>query len=119
MRSAATSEYAIAPGELRSLIQIQSQSSTPDDFGQSLETWTTVLTAWASIKAVTLSEAFQPNQFTSQVTHIIKMRWTAVPISGGMRAVYGTHIYKIQAPENVDERNLVLKLRALEINGTA
>lgn len=114
----ARNECAIAPGELRSLIQIQVQSSAQDDFGQPVDAWTTVLTTWASIEAITLGEAFQPNQFTSQVTHIVKMRWTAVPVSGGMRVVDGAQIYKIQAPENVAKRNRVLRLRVIEINGT-
>ena len=110
--------YAIAPGKLRSLVQIQLQTTTPDEFGQPQATWSTIVTTWADIHAITLQEKFQANQFTAEVTHIISLRWTAVAIAAGMRVLYGSHIYTIQAPANVDERNLLLRLQVLEINGT-
>lgn len=49
------------------------------------------------------------------------MRWpgASVTIAPGMQAVYGSKTYKIQAVNNVDERNLILKLMTLELNGTS
>jgi SPP1 family predicted phage head-tail adaptor len=109
--------YAIEPGKLRSLIQVQSQTATQDSIGQPQATWNTILTAWADVRAITVREQFQPNQFTSQVTHIITLRWTSVAIAAGMRVVYEWHTYLVQGIENVDERNLLVRLQVLEING--
>ena len=106
------------PSDLRHTVQIQSQSTDTDSFGQPLQTWTTILTARVSIEAIKQAELYQAGQLTSQVTHLITLRWPAVNITAGMRALYGSHIYKIQAVINVEERNIVLKLLVLEINGT-
>lgn len=105
------------PSELRHSIQIQSQSTEKDKFGQPLQNWTTVLTTRASIEAIEKVERYQARQFTSQVTHVITLRWPNVSITAGMRVVFGSHIYTIQALDNVEERNVILNLLALEING--
>jgi len=105
------------PSDLRHSVQIQSQSTDSDALGQPLQTWTTILTAQASIEAVKQNELYQAGQLTSQVTHTITLRWPPVSISAGMRAVYGAHVYKIQAVNNIEERNVVLKLLVLELNG--
>ena len=108
---------SVNPAELRHSIQVQSQSSTPDSFGQPQQTWTTILTTWARIEALTERELDQADQLTSQVTHTITMRYpSGVSITPGMRAVFGSHIYKIQTANNVDERNVVLKLMCLALN---
>lgn len=105
------------PSELRHNIQIQLQSTGQDEFGQPLQAWNTILTAWASIEELTEAEQYQAGQFTSQVTHTITLRWPSVAITGGMRVLHGSQVYLIQTPVNVQKRNIVLKLRALEING--
>lgn len=110
---------ALNPSELRHSIQIQSQSTDLDSFGQPLQVWTTILTARASIKAIQQNEPYQSGQFTSQVTHLITLRWPNVNITGGMRVLFGSHVYTIKTPENVGERNIILKLQVLEINGSA
>lgn len=108
---------SLEPGQLRHQIQIQQQSSSQDSSGQLLETWTTVRTSWASIQSITLKEAFQSDQLTSQVTHTITLRWpSGVSVQAGMRVVYGSHTYKIQAVNNIDERDVILRLLVMELN---
>jgi len=104
------------PGTLRHTIAIQSQSVTPDSFGQPQQRWTTVRTSKASIQALTLREIFQANQLTSQVTHLITVRWTPSVIRPGMRIAFGSRIFQSQAVNNLDERNLLVKMLALELN---
>ncbi len=108
-------------GSLRHSILIQSRSTQPDSFGQPLDTWNTVLVTRASIAIATQRELYQANQLTSQVSHTITLHWpgSAVVITPGMQIVYGTHTYKIQDCDNVGERNRVLRLLCLELNGAA
>lgn len=108
---------SVNPGELRHRLQIQQQSSTPDAVGQLIQTWNTVWSGWASIRSLTLRELEQVGQLTSQVTHLITVRFPAnVNVYAGMRCVYGSHVYQIQAPDNTQELNIWLRLLCLELN---
>lgn len=111
----------IAPESIgcrRSVIAIQSQTSTQDAYGQPLQTWTTICTLQGKIRVATQREVFQSNQLTSQVTHVIEAWWLSVGIAPGMRAVYGSHVYRIQAVNNLEERNMELRILCLELNAT-
>jgi len=109
----------INPSKLRKSIQVQSQSSTPDSFGQPQLVWGTILTTRAAIETVKQEELYQAGALTSQVTHTITLRYPPnVSIAAGMRVVSGSHVYKIQAPDNSEQRNVLLKLMCLEQNGT-
>lgn len=107
---------SLEPGDLRHVIQIQQRTTAPDPFGQPQPTWTTVLNTWSKIETLTLRELYQSGQFTSQVTHTITLRFPAVTISPGMRAVFAGHTYIVQAANNLEQRNTVLQLLVLELN---
>jgi SPP1 family predicted phage head-tail adaptor len=111
--------YLIDPGELRQQIQIQQQSTANDSVGQPQATWTTVLTTMAKIASISVVERWQSAQFVGQVSHRITMRWpgAGVTIAGGMRVLFGSRIFVLQGVDNVEERNIVLHLLCLEING--
>lgn len=113
-------EFTINPGALRNQVQIQQQTSTPDSVGQPQATWTTILTAMAAIEATAAREAYQTGQFVADVTHRISIRWPGdgVVLHGGQRVAYGTRIFQVQAVENVRERNSLVHLLCLEIDGT-
>jgi SPP1 family predicted phage head-tail adaptor len=111
---------ALAAGELRHQALIQAPSILRDSMGQPTTSWTPVFATRAKVESTTERQVYQNQQFTSEVTHIVTMRWpgTAVRIAPGMQVVIdGTHTYKIQAPNNVLQRNRVLKLMCLELNG--
>ena len=111
-------QLVVPAGSLRHTILIQSPSTSHDSFGQTVLTWTTVVTTRAAIKTVSAKELYQTGQLSSQVTHTITVRWPGilVQVAPGMQVVYGPHTYKIQAIDNVDERNRVLKLMCLAID---
>lgn len=121
-RAANQTWLPIDPGELRSKVTILAPPASPDSFGQVSQSngaWTNVGTFWARIRVAGARELYQAGAMTSQVTHVIEMRWpgSSVSIAAGMRATSGGHTYLIQAPENVDERNILLELLVLELNG--
>ncbi|GGA80712.1 hypothetical protein GCM10011507_34910 [Edaphobacter acidisoli] len=109
----------IPPGSLRYQVSVQAQSTTQDSLGGQTETWATILTCMAAIETISQREAYQEGQFSAQVTHRVSMYWPGVSlvIQGGMRVLFGSRILLIQTPENVQERNRVLHLHCLEING--
>lgn len=108
---------AIPSGAMRHEIQIQQQTSAQDSFGQPQQSWTTVLTTLAAIATLSQREVYQL-QFLAQVSHRITIRWpgSSIGIAGGMRILFGSRVFQIQTPDNVQERNRVLHMMCLEIN---
>ena len=113
------SPIAIDPGQLRHQISIQSPSTSQTSTGSPTTSWTTFHTCMAAINTVSSREVYQASQFTAQVSHAIKMRWPgpSVAIQGGQQVLFGSRVFKLQAVENVQERNRILILHCLEING--
>lgn len=114
----------IPSGALRNAIQIQAQTAGAQDAnGQPTGTWNPVLTCFAAIETDNMREVFQEG-FVSQVIHKISIRWPGptVPILASMRVVVDpvpggqSSVYEIQAVENVQQRNRVVKLTCLEID---
>ena len=92
-------------GKLNRRIQIQTQSTSQDAFGQELQTWTTVYTCWASIDVQRSQMVYNPSKFMSKAVVRITMRWTSsVVIEANMRILYTepttgvVHTYNIEAP---------------------
>lgn len=116
---------ALPPGSLRDQITIQQKSLTPDPATGKLPVngaaWSNLLTVMAKIRTLTQREVYQSGQIVGQVTHEIAMYWPGIsmPIEGGMQVVFGNRIFLIQTPENVQERNRVLLLHCLEIDGAS
>lgn len=108
---------SINPGLLRHSVRIQSQTSTPDAFGQPQATWTDVRVTFGGINLVSMREVVGGNQLASQVTDIWTVRHrTDIAIQPGMRILFGARVFKIQAVNNVDERNVLDHLLCLELN---
>lgn len=113
----------IPSGALRNAIQIQAQSTTQDGFGGEIASWNTVLNCFAAIETMRTREQFQEG-FVSQVVHVISIRWPGptVPILANMRVVVDpvpggqSSMYLIQAVENVQQRNRVVRMTCLELN---
>lgn len=106
----------IDSGSLR--IPVEIQASSVGGFGQAA-TWATVLSTRASIRSLSLSEKSTAAGFSSQVTHRIVMRYqSGVPLRAGMRILAPSGTYDIQAVDNVQERNRVVVVLALELEPT-
>ena len=110
----------IDPGEMVHRVAIQAQTQAQDALGGQTETWNTVLTIMAALATTASKELYQTGQFTGQVTHRVSIYWpgAGIAILGGMRVVYGSRIFIVQTVENVQERNCILLLHCLEIDGT-
>ena len=108
-------------GSLRHKITIQAQNpAMRDDAGQPIPgDWTDVLTTLASIRSATARETVADAQLAAQATYIIMLRWpgSSVRIVTGQRVVFGTSTYLVQDVDNILQRNRVVKLTCLEIDG--
>lgn len=110
---------SLNPSELRNLVDIQQQTTERDEFGAKQSTWASVGTAWASVKAIKLQEQISHEQVTAEVTDTIEMRYPAFLIAPGMRAFTNGQYFRIQALDNVEQRNIVLRLQCQQIFGVA
>lgn len=119
-----TDPLIIPSGAKRNAIQIQARTSgTQDANGQPSGNWNTVLSCFAAIETIRTGEQFQEG-FVSQVVHKISINWPgpSIPILTNMRVVVDpvpggqSSMYEIQAVENVQQRNRVVKLTCLEID---
>jgi SPP1 family predicted phage head-tail adaptor len=112
-------------GKLNRRIQIQTQSTAPDSFGQPQQTWTTAYTCWASIDIQGSQLVYSTAEFIDKVTHRITCRWTSsFNFAANQRIVYTeqttgiVHTYEIQAVLNDKQRNRTLILMAYELEAS-
>lgn len=111
----------ISAGALRNAVTITAQNPAQSDAaGQPIPgNWTTVLTTRASIRAATAREQVQDGQVAAQATYIIVLRWpgSSVRIVTGQHVVFGNNTYLIQDVDNILQRNRVIKLTCIQIDG--
>jgi SPP1 family predicted phage head-tail adaptor len=103
----------IGIGELRHYVEIEQVTETSDGAGGYTSNWTTFAHAWVSINPVSGREKFQAMQTETIFTHKIKMKWIA-GITTKHRIKFGTRVFDIIDVRNIEERNIVLELMALE-----
>ena len=112
---------SLNPSQLRHRVQIVAPCDKPDAFGQPDVKWNPVTERWARIRTLSERELAQSDDLASQVTHEITMRFPrgeGISIDETMRVLYRSRTYKIQALNNIEERDVVLKILALEIDGS-
>jgi SPP1 family predicted phage head-tail adaptor len=110
----------IDAGELRHSITIQQpQYGSAGARGQSVvpSSWAVVRTARAAIYTAGGRETSMASQIVSDVSHVVKVRWTPDAIAANYRIVFGSRVMTIQYVENVLERNRVLLLYCKEVDG--
>jgi head-tail adaptor len=110
----------IEPGELRHPIQIQSPGApAAGSMGASVSpsNWDVVRTTMAAIYTAGGRETSQASQLVSEVSHVVKVRWTQDTLKAGYRVVFGSRYFAIAYIENVLERNRVLLLYCKEVDG--
>ncbi|WP_213805754.1 head-tail adaptor protein [Granulicella sp. dw_53] len=112
-------------GRLNRRIQIQSQTTTQDEFGQRQQIWETAYGCWASLDIQNSALIYSTAEFISKVVTRITMRWTSrIIISSANRVVYVEpttgvkHTYEIEAVLNTRQGNRELVLMAYELSGS-
>lgn len=81
-------------GAFRNKITIQQRTTSKDDVGQPLDTWTTFTIAWADIRVQKGLEAIKADKMSSMARASIRIRYTE-GITAGMRVLQGSTTYNI------------------------
>ena len=98
-------------GKLDKRITLQNRSSTLDDYGQPVNTWSNLATVWANIKPLTGREKAQMQMVDAMFTHRVTIRYNEsfMPPTtvDAWRISYetpsGTRIFNITSAQDVDE----------------
>ena len=96
-------------GQLDRRITIQSFTTTTDDFGEVVKSFTTLANVWAKVEEKRGHEGEDGNQLvaTKRVEFLIRYR---SDINEQMRITYNNETYKIEAILNADSRKAFQKI---------
>jgi len=96
-------------GQLDRRITIQSFTTTTDDFGEVVQSFTTLANVWAKVEEKRGNEGEDGNQLvaTKRVEFLIRYR---SDINEQMRIQYNNETYKIEAILNADSRKAFQKI---------
>jgi len=83
-------------GKLKNRIRIQQRGAGQDELGQPVDTWADLATVWADIAHPSGLQSIRADAESSVVKASIRIRRRA-DVTAGMRVVYGTTVYDIQA----------------------
>ncbi len=107
----------VSSGRLNRRITIQQPSQTRDESGQLTTDWSDLCTTWAGIHAITSKEVYAASGFTSQVSHVITIRYRPqFSVRSNMRVIYEQRRFLIQAVADPDEGKVQINLLCLELN---
>jgi SPP1 family predicted phage head-tail adaptor len=102
-----------AIGRLRHRLTLETASSTPDDGGGAVETWTSVAQLWGHIAPTGGSEIADADGLGGRITHEITLRHRS-GVTPAMRFVSGSRRFEIMAVIDIDERRRWLKCLCME-----
>lgn len=94
-------------GELNQRIEIQTQASTKNEYGETIGSWTTIANVWAGIKPVGGQAFYAARAIHSLVPVNIIMRYGQnVDLSHRIKA--GDKIYRIEAVQEHPKRGIII-----------
>jgi SPP1 family predicted phage head-tail adaptor len=99
-------------GRLRHAATIERQSTTPDSFGQLVDTWSTIAHRTVSVEPLNGREYFNASGESSEITTRIRMRYDedTAEIKPFDRIMIDGRTYDIVSVINVQQRNRELVL---------
>jgi SPP1 family predicted phage head-tail adaptor len=100
-------------GTLRRQVTIQARSSTPDTFGQSVRTWTNLVTTSADIEPLSGRELEVARAVQAEVTHQVTIRYRT-GLTDAMRVVYQGRYFNINSILDVGTRHETLQMLCTE-----
>jgi SPP1 family predicted phage head-tail adaptor len=106
----------ISAGNLRHRVSFQRPTSSEGATGQPETDWETVASVYAAFRTLGGAERTASQQVGATLTHEVTIHYDpALTIVPTWRLVYGTRIFDIKDVRNVDERNVELRLRCVEV----
>ena len=100
-------------GKLRHQIELQSYTTTADDVGHPVKTWSTYTTIWAWVRPMSGREQLNAEQVTGEITHKVTIRYHST-IAVTNRIKFGSRYFDINFIGNYDERNVFMEIMCKE-----
>ena len=103
-------------GKLRHKILIQKASEDFDENGELIQNWdnaTTFAEAYAEILPAVGREFWASKQIVAEITGKMRLRYIA-GVNSKMRVKFGSRIFNIIVPINIEEKNIELVLMVSE-----
>lgn len=95
----------IEAGKLRERVTVQSPTEATNSLGETVVTWATLATVWASVEGVTAREALTAGQQEVTITHKVRMRYLA-SLTHQMRFVWRGRTLQIISLLEHDNRSV-------------
>lgn len=106
----------IQSGELRHLIALQRYTESRSASGHPTRTWSTYASVWAKIETWPGGERQAGPQIAAVQTHRFTIRYdSALGIRPDHRILYDSRYFAILEVADVDERHVIYRLRAGEV----
>jgi SPP1 family predicted phage head-tail adaptor len=99
--------------KFRHRITLQKKTTTENNIGDNVATWSDVTTVWAAVEPLRGKEEIISAQVTSETTHRITVRYRD-GLNSHMRIKFGSREFRIESLINLDERNRQLELMCVE-----
>jgi SPP1 family predicted phage head-tail adaptor len=91
------------PGFLDRRITLQAYTSSENEFGEVIETWTDLATVWANVRELRGTERFEAARLTAVVDAFFTIRWRT-DVVPKMRVSYEGELFDIQAVMELPRR---------------
>jgi SPP1 family predicted phage head-tail adaptor len=97
---------------MRHLVQFQRATETSNNFGEPVQTWAKLSTAWCAVEPLRGNEKFAAMQVQTDIDTRIIARWHSKlsTLTTKDRVVFGSVIYDIKEVLNIDQRNKELHI---------
>lgn len=102
-------------GKLRHRVELQEVSGSQDSFGESLRTYATYATVWASVEPLQGRELELAQQVSAETNHKITIRYNS-NVDTEHRIVFSGRVFELTSVINPSERNEHLVLFCKEID---
>lgn len=106
-------KFSSNAGSYRHPITFQRQTSSTNEYGEKIISWTDIVTTRAGIYPISGKDYISAVESNSEITHKVNLRY--VPnITADMRIQFGTRFFTIVAILNFQEKNRELQIVAKE-----
>lgn len=102
-------------GEFKHRLTFQNwDESGGDGMGGSEGAWADEATLWGRVRPISGRELIKLDAVNSNISHVIKIRYSAHDITGKTRIKWGTRTFNIQYVMNEDEESAYMEIAATE-----
>ena len=103
----------VQAGTLNRRITLQTRAPAQDSYGQESITWSDWATCWAHIRPMSGREILAAQAINAETTHIVTIRYRP-GVNAGMRLLFGSRIFNIEAVIEPEMAHVTLELQCSE-----